>query len=582
LRGDSGPRDPSLREAEFDELLREVLGRVEGVLDERARWELLLDAVVAMGADLSLDGLLERIVSIASRLVTARYAALGVLDLGNERRLRTFIHHGMDEDVVREIGDLPSGHGLLGLIIDRPEPLRLHDIAQHPASYGFPEHHPPMSSFLGVPLRTRDKVFGNLYLTEKVGGGDFTEQDERIVVALASAAGVAIENAELYQEARRRERWLAATAEVTGELLREGEGPHALQVVADQARAVAEADVVWIVAGPTADELDTQVASGDGIDAERLRRVPTKLSLSAEVVRSGTPMVVEDLTGDPRSLWASVGGDAPRLGPGILVPFGRGTELPGVLGLGWTHERVDRYHDLDPALPASFAEQAALSLQMSRYHEDRQRLAVFEDRDRIGRDLHDLVIQRLFAVGLSLQGTARLVGASDVAQRLEAAVDDLDTTIKDIRKTIFELGLAAQSNDVQAEVIRLVDRAAATLKFRPSLDFEGPVRTLVADDQVPDLLAVLSEALSNAARHAEASRVAVRLRVGDEVVLEVADNGRGIPPGTAESGLRNMRERARRRGGSCTVESRAGSGTRVRWAIPRETPAADPPGGQES
>ena len=192
----------ALDDVEFDDLLREVLNRVQGVLDEQARLRLLLDAVVTMAADLSLDGVLSRIVAIASTLVDAQYAALGVLDTGPERRLRTFVHHGMDSDVVTEIGELPTGHGLLGLLIDEPRPIRLHDIAAHPASYGFPEHHPPMSSFLGVPVRIRDKVFGNLYLTEKAGGGDFTDDDETIVIALAAAAGVAIENARLLRGGR--------------------------------------------------------------------------------------------------------------------------------------------------------------------------------------------------------------------------------------------------------------------------------------------------------------------------------------------------------------------------------------------
>lgn len=556
----------TLGEADLPDLLRELLGRVEGALDERSRWELLLDAVVAMGAGLSLDGLLERIVATASRLAGARYAALGVLDPGSERRLRTFVHHGMDDEVVRKIGSLPEGHGLLGLIIDRPEPLRLHEIGAHAASYGFPPHHPPMTSFLGVPLRIRDKVFGNLYLTEKEGGGDFTERDERIVVALAAAAGVAIENAELYQQARRRERWLAATAEITGRLLAAAHDGSALQLVADKALELAEADVVWIVAGASADDLALEAVAGKGVDEEQLRRRPMAGSLAADVVRRGVPTLVDRLSEDPRSVWFEPEAGWPVLGAGMMVPFGLATDQPGVLGVAWARED-DRRHGLDPQLPRSFAEQAALSLQVSRFHRDRQKLALFEDRDRIGRDLHDLVIQRLFAVGLSLQGAARKADAH-VADRLEAAIDDLDVTIKDIRKTIFELGIAAESNDIQAEVTRLVDRAATTLKFRPSLAFDGPVRTLVRDDQAPELLAVLSESLSNAARHADATRVTVHLSAGEEIMLEVSDNGRGIPAGTAESGLRNMRERALRHGGWCTVESSEGRGTCVRWAIP--------------
>src|SRR4051812_49414005 len=261
--------EAALSDVEFDDLLREVLGRVQGVLDEQARLRLLLDAVVTMAADLTLDGVLSRIVSIASTLVDAQYAALGVLDLGPKRRLRTFVHHGMGSDVVAEIGDLPTGHGLLGLLIDDPRPIRLHDIAAHPASYGFPEHHPPMSSFLGVPVRIRDQVFGNLYLTEKPGG-DFTPEDEEIVVALAAAAGVAIENARLYEEAGRREEWLEATAEISGLLSGSGVVEDALQVVADRARQVSGADVAWLATG-TPDDVELRALSGPAVTLADMR-----------------------------------------------------------------------------------------------------------------------------------------------------------------------------------------------------------------------------------------------------------------------------------------------------------------------
>ena len=247
--------------ADFEDLLREVLARVNGALDEQARLRLLLDAVVAMAADLKLDGVLARIVEIAGRLTGARYVALGVLASGPNKRLRTFVHHGMSPVQVEEIGELPTGHGILGLLIDRPEPLRLHEIAAHPASYGFPPGHPPMSSFLGVPVRIRDQVFGNLYLTEKSGDTDFTQQDEDIVVALAAAAGVAIENARLYEEAGRREEWLAATAEITGLLSGSGAIEDALQLVADRARLLAEADVAWLAVG-TVEHLELRALSG--------------------------------------------------------------------------------------------------------------------------------------------------------------------------------------------------------------------------------------------------------------------------------------------------------------------------------
>ena len=429
-----------LEDVEFDELLREVLSRVHGVLDEQARLRLLLDAVVTMAADLSLDGVLARIVAIASSLVDAQYAALGVLDIGPERRLRTFIHRGMDPEQVTEIGELPTGHGLLGLLIDEPRPIRLHDIAEHPASYGFPEHHPPMSSFLGVPIRIRDRVFGNLYLTEKAGGGDFTDQDEGVVVALAAAAGVAIENARLYEEAEQRQRWLVASAEISALLVDASADEDPLQAVADRARRVSGADVSWVVAGAESGDLELRVVSGAPADRVEMEALSMEHSLASEVVRTGQAVVVPDLAEDPRAVNPSTLPGWPALGPVIVVPLGTRSDVEGVLALAWTPERAEGFHHVDSALPASFAEQAALAINVARARDDQQRLTLFEDRDRIGRDLHDLVIQRLFAVGLSLQGASRLVQDPEVSARLERAVDDLDGTIKDIRRTIFALG----------------------------------------------------------------------------------------------------------------------------------------------
>jgi len=559
---------PPLGEVDFDALLREVLSRVEGVIDEQVRLRLLLDAVVTMAADLTLDGVLARIVSIASSLVDAQYAALGVLDVGTKRRLRTFIHHGMNHDQVAEIGELPTGHGLLGLLIDEPRPIRLHDIAAHPASYGFPEHHPPMSSFLGVPVRIRDQIFGNLYLTEKTGGGDFTDQDETIVIALAAAAGVAIENARLYEEAAQREHWLAATAEITALLADASADQEALQAVADRARDVAMADVAWVVVLADGDSLELQVVSGAEADPTQMRALPMDESLASQVVRTGEAVSVLDLSSDPRAVDPSTPLGWPRLGPAIIVPVGSRTGIEGVLALAWTPEHAERFHTVDAALPASFAEQAALAIQVSRSRKDQQRLTLFEDRDRIGRDLHDLVIQRLFAVGLSLQGAGRMTTNPDVAVRLEQAVDDLDDTIKDIRRTIFALGSLDATADVQTEITRIVDRAAATLKFRPSLRFEGAVRTLISGDVAPDLLAVLGEALSNASRHAHASSVEVSISAGDDVVVCVSDDGKGFEEEISESGLSNMRERATKHGGTLTVASAVGRGTSVTWSVP--------------
>jgi signal transduction histidine kinase len=554
--------------AGLDDLLRELLTRIHGMQEDRARWQLLLDAVVSMAADLSLETLLERIVEIAADLAGAQYAALGVLG-GPGQRLQTFITHGVGAERKREIGALPTGHGLLGLIIDRPEPLRLHDIASHPDSSGFPPHHPPMKSFLGVPVRIGDKVFGNLYLTQKLGDTDFTEQDEAIVVALAAAAGVAVENARLHREASRRERWLEATAEIAALLADFSSGVDPLQVVADKAREVAEADASWVVVAEEDRPLRLRVVSGLPADETAMRSLRLESSISSGVVRTGVPAVIEDVAEDGRSTALAQHLGWPALGPAILVPLRQASGTAGVLAIAWLPENADRQADLDPGLPASFAEQAALALQVSRSRDDRQRLALFEDRDRIARDLHDLVIQRLFAIGLHLQGLSRLADRpGEVAARADRAVDDLDETIRDIRHTIFALGTTEEGDDVQTEVVRLVDRAAATLKFRPALAFEGPVRTLINSDLAGDVLAVLQEVLSNVAKHAEAKSVSVLLAAGEEVVLIVTDDGKGFAADVEESGLRNMRHRALARGGSCSVESVPGNGTRLRWAVP--------------
>jgi signal transduction histidine kinase len=552
---------------DLEELLRAVLDRVHGVLDERRRWQLLLDAVVTMAADLSLDQLLGRIVRSAADLSGARYAALGVLDEERTDRLRMFVTHGMTGDEIAKVGELPTGHGLLGLIIERPEPLRLHDIAAHPQSYGFPPHHPPMTSFLGVPLRIRDKVFGNLYLTEKAGDVDFSDEDEQIVVALAAAAGVAIENARLHDEAHRRQTWLAATAEITNLLAESESTAEALQAVADRARELAGADVAWVVSAD-GDRLSLEVVSGAPADPVAVARLDLSDSLARSVAESGRPATVEDVVRDPRVVDLAGQLGWPQLGPAVMVPLRNRSGTAGVLALAWTPEHRAGFSTLDTALPTRFAEHAALALEVARSRRDERRLMLFEDRDRIARDLHDLVIQRLFAAGLSLQSGVRHALPPDAAARLDSVVDELDSTIKDIRRTIFALGtMDTGAADLQSEVVRLVDRAAGTLKFRPGLEFEGPVRTAVTPDLAPELLAVLGELLSNATRHAGANRIDVRVSAADSLTLVVTDDGRGLPEQVSESGLANVRKRAANLGGTCEVETGPG-GTTVTWRVP--------------
>ena len=556
---------------DLDELLQTVLGRVGEVVDARDRLQGLLEAVVALAGDLSLSSVLERIVRTATELVGARYAALGVLattDPGADRRLREFVTWGLTDDERRAIGDLPRGHGLLGAILDDPHPVRLGSIADDPRSYGFPPHHPPMGTFLGVPVRIRDTVFGNLYLTEKAGG--FTEEDERVAIALAAAAGVVIENARLYEEAARRQRWLEAAAEITTALLGEVGREEVLQLVADRAREVSRADLSTVaLVDEDADRLVVEVVSGE-VDGGCVGAIlPADSGVAAAVMRTGEEVVLDDPSSVPDREPPLDRDDLSRV---VALPLCAEGSLTGVLTLAWARGDESVLSG-DLLLPATFAEQAALALQVASARQDRARLAVYEDRDRIGRDLHDLVIQRLFAIGLTLENAARMAVKPEVATRITTAVDDIDVTIREIRHTIFELGSGRGTLvDLRTELGGIVEEHAVVLGFRPTWHTEGPVDSAVPEAVRPHLLAVLREALSNAARHARASSVDVSLAVGDEVVLTVTDDGVGIPDGVRPSGLRNMADRAASAGGRSEVVPRPGGGTTVRWSVPVERP----------
>lgn len=367
-------------------------------VDDRFRG--LLDAVLLIASDLAYSAVLHNITEAACKLVGARFGALGVI--GADRTLEDFITVGISAEEAQKIGALPSGRGLLGLLIVDPKPLRLADIAYHPDSFGFPDGHPPMRSFLGVPIRLRDQVFGNLYLTEKIGAESFTADDEELAIALAAVAGVIIEN----------------------------------------------------------------------------------------------------------------------------------VRLQGQL----------------------------------------QAVAVFEDRERIARDLHDTVIQRLFASGMALQAAARLAEPS-VGERIQDTIDDLDQTIRDIRSAIFALQTKPSADvggSLRASAMNVITEGSGTLGFEPRLHLAGPIDSQVSPEAGEHLLAVLREALSNIARHADATRVDVYIEAGTELVLRIVDDGVGFS-GTGRAGgkgLGNMAERAKKLGG--TFELRLGdqSGTALEWVVP--------------
>ncbi|WP_051366163.1 GAF domain-containing sensor histidine kinase [Hamadaea tsunoensis] len=542
-----------LSRVRLDELLQELLDRVGDVLASRERLRSLLDAVVGIGTDLDLRATLERIVVAACQLTDARYGALGVI--GAEGKLVEFITHGLDPRTHAAIGNPPTGRGVLGLLIADPHPVRLPDITEHPQSAGFPPNHPPMHSFLGVPVRIRDQVFGNLYLAEKRDAAVFSDDDEEIMIALASAAGAAIENARLYALAGRRQRWLTATAEVTSAVA-DAAGPNSsLSVVVRKARAAADAALAVVLLRDDDDLLT--VAALDAVQPLpdlAAASVPVVGTVVGAAVASGEPVEVErlaDLADWPVGL--------PLL-RGSVTPFGRGR---GALLVGYEGEPRDREELL---LIGLFADQAAVALEREQAHADREELVVLADRERIARDLHDVVIQRLFATGLRLQTVASLAPKPEVAERINLAIDDLDATIRDIRGAIFELRTPI-AGSLRVEVRRLADESTEALGFRPALRIVGPVDSAVPAVLHGDVLAVVREALSNVVRHAHAEQVEVAVAVGaGRLTVTVADDGGG---GAVESsGLANTRERARRHGGDIELHSPAGAGTTLVWDIP--------------
>jgi signal transduction histidine kinase len=551
----------------LDELLAELQARLEAVLVTRDRTHALLEAVVAIGSDLDLSTMLRRMVEAATTLVDATYGALGVID-GGGSSLIEFVPVGLSEEQIRRIEHWPHGLGILGLLIKEPEPLRLNDIGQHPESYGFPPGHPPMRTFLGVPIRVRGEAFGNLYLTEKRGGAGFDEEDESVVTALAAAAGVAIENARLYDEVRRRERWLDASSEVTRALLSGVDRREVFALVARRAREMTEADTA-AVALSVDDGAALVVEAADGAYTEVLRgiRLPVQGSLPGQVLRDGTPVTLDNAREDA-AISKALG--ATPIGPTLMVPLGAGGSVHGLLAVAMS-EGKPPFADAAGRMLQAFGEQAGIVLELADRRADAERLTMLEDRDRIAKDLHDLVIQRLFATGITLSGAARLTTRPEVANRIQHTIDDLDDTIRQIRSTIFALQTPPGEQHLtglRSQILSVVRAAEESLGFPPTVSMEGLLDTAVPDDMGEHLLAVLGEALSNIARHANASKVLVTVEAQSDLSLRVVDDGVGIRSGGRRGGLRNMVERAESMGGTCTVGPREKRGTVVEWRVP--------------
>ncbi|KQV15541.1 MULTISPECIES: GAF domain-containing sensor histidine kinase [unclassified Kitasatospora] len=578
-------RVPEIASLGLDTLVTEVSERLQSAAAVTDRMQRLLEAVVSVGAGLDLHATLQRIATAAAELVDAKYAALGVIS-PHADGLSDFIHIGIDDETAARIGQLPSGRGILGVLIDHPESLRLTDLSADPRSTGFPAAHPPMKSFIGEPIRVRGEVFGNLYLTEKrTTSGAFTPEDAQVVHALAAAAGVAIENSRLYEEGRRRERWIAGASAVTTALLSTDRAQVALTVAAEQVRELADAALGMILL-PTGDgQMRVAHASGEKAEFVRGELLPPT-SFAAQLLR-GESVYIDDMASDPDVVIRL----AKLFGASMAVPMIAAGRVLGGLCV-WRSQGAPPFTDSEKQLAEAFASQSALALRLAEGQRDQQRLAVFQDRDRIARDLHDLVIQRLFATGMMLEGAARRALVPEVKTGIGKAVDELDATIQEVRTTIYALqhdDHGDEPDTLRTRVLREGSQAAAALGFKPSMTFMGPVESLVGEKSGRQLLAALREMLSNVARHARASRVGVEIDAtvhldaeghpisGDPdaydrpgwpgVLLTVTDDGVGIPDGGRRSGLRNLTRRAETLGGAAWNEPGPdGKGTRVRWS----------------
>ncbi|WP_055568268.1 GAF domain-containing sensor histidine kinase [Streptomyces atriruber] len=534
----------------------------------------LLEAMRSVGTGLELHITLDRICETAAELADAHYAAIGVVSEDGEG-LSDFVYHGIDEETAERIGRLPDGHrGLLGALIHQPRTLRLADLSADPRSCGFPAHHPPMRSFLGVPIRVQGEIFGNLYLTEKRDGAEFNDYDVHMVRVLATEAGIAIGNARLYEAAKQRERWIDGSVAVTTALLSGSDAEEALSVVAEQARHLSDSAAGIVLLPDDEGGMEIVAVSSDEPNGALGVIVPPESRIVADLLE-GEAVFIDDAASDPRIMTEI----ARAYGPVMMLPLQSDGRVLGTLVT--PRARGARpFSEAERTLATQFASQAALALMMAEAQRDRERLAVYEDRDRIARDLHDLVIQRLFATGMMLESAQRRSVVPEVQVGVGRAVDELDVTIQEIRTAIFALqqGPAEAPSGLRTRVLREINMAAVPLGFKPSHHFVGPVDAVVGELTGKNLIAALREALSNAFRHAQAARIdvvvdsTVVLPDGQHGVrLTVADDGVGIAEGGRRSGLKNLKRRAESLGGDSWYGpgiGEDGGGTTVVWEAP--------------
>ncbi|WP_051139483.1 GAF domain-containing sensor histidine kinase [Gordonia hirsuta] len=516
----------------------------------------LLEAVLMVGQGLDLNESLQRITEVAASVLDAQYCALGVR--GPHRGLQAFVYTGIPREVRAKMGRLPVGRGVLGELLDHPEVLRIEHLGEHPASVGFPPHHPPMDTFLGAPIIVRGELFGSIYLTEKqpAGGAEpaegapvpmFTQQDEQIVSVLAVAAGIAVENARLYERQRVRHRWMEILAHRGSEPMAGVALSDTLNGLCADVAALTGAVDVFIVTSD-ADDPHLHGHTGEPVDASEIAWPGLSFSVS-EVDAAGA----EWMRGGAR--WKTA------------QPMQR---TPGDFGaIVLTHRKRPSWEPEEMAGLAGVARVASLAVAYAEQQQLARDLEMLEDRHRIARDLHDHVIQRIFAVGMSLQ--TMQAAPQEFDRRVAQVIDDLDATIAQIRTSIFDLQSAAIADaavTLRRKVLDIVAELARHAPIVPSVTFSGPVDTLVPHALATHIEAVLREGLSNALRHSGATRIGVRIAAGDVLTVEVTDDGIGISPHVNYRGLDNLTRRADECDGVFTVDTTPGEGTRLIWQVP--------------
>ncbi|MEV5646702.1 GAF domain-containing protein [Nocardia sp. NPDC052254] len=559
----------TLSQLRLRELLSEVRDRVDEIMDSRDRMDGLVEAMLSVTAGLDLAETLRTIVHAAIDLVDARYGALGVR--GHDEHLTQFIYEGIDEPTRELIGDLPEGHGVLGLLFTQPKPIRLDDLARHPSSVGFPPHHPPMRTFLGVPVHIRNEIFGNLYLTEKADGQAFTEDDELIVQALAAAAGIAIENARLYQSARNRQVWIEATRDLTTEFLAATDPDEVLTQLVDHARQLTDSESVLLA---TVDDPDVPIA-----EITELTITSSTVSPPGTITRSlavagtigaafadRTPQRFDDVAALEFAALFPTGG------PALVIPLHTRDSPQGILITVRPGDAAP-FDDEMLELAASFSDQAALAMQLATTYQRLRELDVLTDRDRIARDLHDHVIQRLFAIGLSLQGAVPRTRVPEVRIRLIDAIDGLQDVVQEIRTSIFDLH-GGTSTRLRQRLEQVIRQQSAETTIRTTFRVAGPL-SVVNSELADHAEAVVREAVSNVVRYAGATTLDVEIAVDDDLAILVTDDGCGVGADITPSGLSNLAQRAHSLGGrfemgpaATASEDSDRPGTRLFWSVP--------------